>query len=95
MSRFNLAVVTNLGEVFLSSPCTAQGMYNNLRWLVRYGRCESFKVYICRRHYDSFLSEWEDDLFDECFSEYPFFSVIVANGIEEMTENFQKRICGI
>lgn len=95
MSRFNLAVVTNLGEVFLSSPCTAQGMYNNLRWLVRYGRCESFKVYICRRHYDSFLSEWEDDLFDECFSEYPSFSVIIANGVEEMTENFQKRICGI
>lgn len=95
MSRFNLAVVTNLGEVFLSSPCTAQGIYNNLRWLVRYGRCESFKVYICRRHYCEFLAEWEDDCFEDCFCEYPCFSVTVANGVEEMTEKFYKRICGI
>lgn len=95
MSRFNLAVVTNLGEVYLSSPCTAQGMYNNLRWFVRYGRCESFVVYICRRHCDDFLAEWNDDLFEDCYSDYPSFSVTVANGVEEMTKNFQKRICGI
>ena len=95
MSRFHLAVVTNLGEVFLSSPCTAQGIYNNLRWLVRYDRCESFKVYICRRHYCEFLAEWEDDCFEDCFCEYPSFSVTVADGVEEMTKNFYKRICGI
>lgn len=95
MSRFNLAVVTNLGEVFLSSPCTTQGIYNNLRWLVRYGRCESFKVYICHRHYCEFLAEWEDDCFEDCFCEYPCFSVTVANGVEEMTKKFYKRICGI
>ena len=51
MSRFNLAVVTNFGEVFLSSPCTAQGMYNILRWFVRHNKCDNFTVYICRLHF--------------------------------------------
>ena len=50
MSRFNLAVVTNLGEVFLASPCTAQSMYNILRWFVRHNKCDNFTVYICRLH---------------------------------------------
>ena len=95
MSRFNLAVVTNFGEVFLSSPCTTQGMYKRLCWLIRLGHCDSFEVYICRRHFCDFLAEWEDDCFEDCYSNYPSFSVTVANGLEEMTENFQKRICGI
>lgn len=95
MSRFNLAVVTNLGEVFLSSPCTAQGMYNILRWFVRHNKCDNFTVYICRLRPDSFFSEYQIDIFEDCYSDYPSFSVTVANGIEEMTEKFQKRICGI
>lgn len=95
MSRFNLAIATNLGEVFLSSPCTVQGMYNILRRFVRRNDCENFTVYICRRHFCEFLADWEDDCFEECFYEYPCFSVVVANGVEEMTENFYKRICGI
>lgn len=95
MSRFMVAVVSNNHEVLIGSMYTAQYMYKCLRWMVRYGKCENFTVYICRLHPDNFFSEYQQDIFEECYTDYPSFSVVVANGVEEMTENFYKRICGI
>lgn len=95
MFRYQFAVVTNFHEVHLCQAHTTQGMYGFLRWLVRLGQCDNFTVYICRLHPDSFFSDYQIDIFEDCYSDYPSFSVTVANGLEEMTENFQKRICGI
>ena len=92
---FQFAIVTNYHEVHLCSPRSAHSMYEFIRWLVRLGRCENFTVYICRMQSDSCLYEYEFDMFDECFTDYPSFSVAVADGVEKMTEEFYRKISGI